>query len=172
MNERLQQFLAAENINQAQFADSIGVARASVSHILAGRNKPGYDFLISMMKRYPELNIEWLLSGKGKMYKNAGNAAGARVGIQSPAQINLFEDLPDFFGQELPVQQEPESVPEPQHVPKTPGETALPAPDRDSPPNIAAMEGKIQEKTPEPAVRQRSAVKIVIFYDDNTFQEF
>ena len=70
MNDRLQQFLAAENINQAQFADSIGVARASVSHILAGRNKPGYDFLLNMMRRYPELNIEWLLSGTGKMYKS------------------------------------------------------------------------------------------------------
>lgn len=172
MNERLQQFLAAENINQAQFADSIGVARASVSHILAGRNKPGYDFLISMMKRYPELNIEWLLSGKGKMYKNAGNAAGARGGTQSPAQINLFEDLPDFFGQELPVQPEQESVPEPQHLPKTPGETPLSAQDRDSPANTGAMEEKKQEISPEPAVRQRSAVKIVIFYDDNTFQEF
>ena len=51
MNSRLQQFLDAENINQAQFADSIGVARASVSHILAGRNRPGYDFIANMLKR-------------------------------------------------------------------------------------------------------------------------
>ena len=71
MNERLQNFLDAENISQASFADTIGVARASVSHILAGRNKPGYDFISSMMKNYPKLNIEWLLVGKGKMYKEA-----------------------------------------------------------------------------------------------------
>ena len=68
MNERLSQFLAAENISQSQFADSIGVARASISHIVAGRNKPGYDFICSVMERYPSLNIEWLLAGKGKMY--------------------------------------------------------------------------------------------------------
>ena len=48
MNTRLQQFLSAENISQSQFADTIGVARASVSHILAGRNKPGFDFLVGM----------------------------------------------------------------------------------------------------------------------------
>ena len=45
MNIRLQQFLSAENLSQAQFADIIGVARASVSHIIAGRNKPGFDFI-------------------------------------------------------------------------------------------------------------------------------
>ena len=69
MNNRLEQFLAAENISQAEFADAIGVARASVSHILAGRNKPSYDFLTGMLLHYPRLNMEWLLAGKGKMYK-------------------------------------------------------------------------------------------------------
>lgn len=70
MNRRIQQFLAAENITQSQFADSINVARASVSHIIAGRNKPGFDFIENMARRYPALNLEWLIIGKGKMYKN------------------------------------------------------------------------------------------------------
>ena len=68
MNSRLLQFLNAENISQAQFADTIGVARASVSHILAGRTKPGFDFLVSISKHYPSLNLEWLITGKGRMY--------------------------------------------------------------------------------------------------------
>jgi transcriptional regulator with XRE-family HTH domain len=71
MNSRLLQFIQAENISQSQFADSIGVARASVSHILAGRNKPGFDFIGSMARRYPSLNVDWLVTGRGKMYKNA-----------------------------------------------------------------------------------------------------
>ena len=58
MNQRLQQFLSAENISQAQFADSIGVARASVSHILAGRNKPGFDFIESMARKYPNVSMD------------------------------------------------------------------------------------------------------------------
>ena len=69
MNTRLEQFLAAENITQAAFADKLKVARASISHILSGRNKPGYDFLVRLMKCYPSLNIEWLISGQGRMYK-------------------------------------------------------------------------------------------------------
>ena len=68
MNRRLLQFLQAENITQTQLADTLSVARGSVSNILAGRNKPGYDFLESLVLHYPSLNLEWLLSGKGKMY--------------------------------------------------------------------------------------------------------
>ena len=73
MNNRLQQFLAAENISQSQFADSIGVARASISHILSARNKPGFDFIESMARRYPSLNLEWLITGNGRMYNTDGN---------------------------------------------------------------------------------------------------
>ena len=68
MNKRLQQFLNAENISQSQFADTLNVARAGVSHILAGRNKPGFDFIESLILHYPDLNIEWLITGKGRMY--------------------------------------------------------------------------------------------------------
>ena len=74
MNTRLQQFLTAENISQSQFADSIGVARASISHILSGRNKPGFDFLESTARRYPSLNLEWLITGNGRMYNPSENA--------------------------------------------------------------------------------------------------
>lgn len=70
MKQRLEQFLAAENISQTQFAESINVARAGISHILSGRNKPSYEFIVNTMEAFPTLNIEWLLTGKGKMYKN------------------------------------------------------------------------------------------------------
>ena len=68
MNKRLLQFLTAENISQAQLADTLGVARAGISHIIAGRNKPGFDFIESMALHYPSLSLEWLVTGKGKMY--------------------------------------------------------------------------------------------------------
>lgn len=75
MNRRLLQFLQAENITQTQLADTLGVARGSVSHILSGRNKPGYDFLESLLLHYPALNLEWLLTGKGRMYRENGPEA-------------------------------------------------------------------------------------------------
>jgi transcriptional regulator with XRE-family HTH domain len=75
MDKRLQQFLDAENISQAQLADTLGVARAGISHILAGRNKPGFDFLEAMAVHYPGISLDWLLTGRGRMYKDAAGAA-------------------------------------------------------------------------------------------------
>lgn len=75
MKQRLEQFLSAENISQTQFAESIGVARAAISHILSGRNLPSYDFILNTIKAFPSLNIEWLLTGEGKMYKGDGLAS-------------------------------------------------------------------------------------------------
>ena len=75
MNKRLEQFLGAENITQTQFAETLGVAKASVSHILAGRNKPGFEFIESLARKYPNLNLEWLISGRGRMYKNSPDAS-------------------------------------------------------------------------------------------------
>lgn len=84
MNKRLLQFLTAENITQAQFADKINVARASISHIIAGRNKPGFDFIESMALHYPELNIEWLITGKGRMYKSMNQELEAHEDVAEP----------------------------------------------------------------------------------------
>ena len=131
MNTRLQQFLGAENISQSQFADSIGVARASVSHILAGRNKPGYDFILSMARHYPALNIEWLITGNGRMYK--------AVSGQAPAQNESGSE--SLF-------------PEVEIVPEAP-----------------VIERNTLDVRPKRAKTQRSISKIVVFYDDNSFEE-
>jgi transcriptional regulator with XRE-family HTH domain len=69
MNERLMTFLKAEQLSPAQFADLMGIQRSGVSHLLAGRNKPGFDFFATFLQKFPAVNIEWLISGRGKMYK-------------------------------------------------------------------------------------------------------
>lgn len=90
MNKRLQQFLAAENISQSKFAETLGVARAGVSHVLSGRNKPGFEFLDSLARNYPDLSLEWLISGRGRMYKDNRQAETAQIfDSQEP---NLFSE--------------------------------------------------------------------------------
>jgi transcriptional regulator with XRE-family HTH domain len=69
MKERLLQFLKTENKSSAQFAEEIGVQPSGISHILAGRNKPSLDFILKMLEKYKFLSVEWLLFGKGNMYK-------------------------------------------------------------------------------------------------------
>ena len=179
MNDRLQQFLSAENINQAQFADNIGVARASVSHILAGRNKPGYDFILNMMKRYPDLNVEWLLTGVGKMYKSRSSDRNqADSSSYSPSAPELFDILHDNGGDaasdENPGSNSgtvPETVEHRRSFPSR--ESHIHVADTIPAKNIEASERKEEPEKPRNLTeRQRTAIKVTVFYDDGTFQEF
>ena len=88
MDTRLQQFLDAENISQAQLADTLGVARAGISHILSGRNKPGFDFLEAMAVHYPRISMDWLLTGKGRMYKDTPGENPVFTPIQAPRRVS------------------------------------------------------------------------------------
>ena len=69
MKERISDFLRSENKTSAQFAEEIGVQPSGISHILSGRNKPSLDFVVRMLETYPSLSFEWLLFGKGQMYR-------------------------------------------------------------------------------------------------------
>ncbi len=96
MNSRLQQFLELENLTPARLADMLGVQRSGLSHILSGRNKPGYDFIYKLLTRFPAVNAEWLLTGKGKPYKEINNfppPSGNQYGINNFMQPE--EQLPD-----------------------------------------------------------------------------
>ena len=70
MKERLQEFLKAENKTSAQFAEEIGVQASGISHILSGRNNPSLDFVLKMLEKYRFISTDWLLFGKGAMYKD------------------------------------------------------------------------------------------------------
>lgn len=177
MNNRLQQFLSAENLTQAQFADSINVARASISHILAGRNNPGYDFIINTMKRYPDLNIEWLLIGKGKMYRTARQEATPAPNEPTEASA-LSSEIPDMDLGLFPELSDGSSRAEDGSRPsydrsQTVQESSERVYSTASNENngfstgIASVDKHIQS-----SARQRKAAKIIIFYDDGTYQEF
>ena len=69
MKERILAFLRSENKSAAQFAEEIGVQPSGISHILSGRNNPSLDFVMKMLHKYSSLSAEWLLFGRGAMYK-------------------------------------------------------------------------------------------------------
>ena len=123
--------------------DKLGVARASVSHILAGRNKPGFDFLQSLLKHYPSLSIEWLISDKGKMYQ-------AAQGKQEPAQPQKKEAPELFSSISLPEESTEEQLNVIESIPSRLNE-------------FSKAERKAQKGT-------RRVQNIIVLYDDGTFQ--
>ena len=67
---RLQKIIDFYDETASSFAEKIGVQRSSISHILSGRNKPSLDFVMKVLHTYPDVELYWLLNGKGNFPKN------------------------------------------------------------------------------------------------------
>lgn len=63
--ERLEFIMKSYNLTPSQFADRAGIQRASVSHILSGRNKASLEVLLKIYDSFPGLDMAWLMTGKG-----------------------------------------------------------------------------------------------------------
>ena len=68
--KRLEIILEYYNLSASAFADKISVQRSSLSHLLSGRNKPSLDFIIKVIEVFPEVDLYWILNGKGTFPKS------------------------------------------------------------------------------------------------------
>ncbi|MCK4699214.1 MAG: helix-turn-helix transcriptional regulator [Bacteroidales bacterium] len=69
IDKRLRLLLENEELTSSQFAKIVGYRPSSISHILSGRNKPGFDFIQEILKKFDKINPEWLILGRGEMYR-------------------------------------------------------------------------------------------------------
>jgi len=86
-SKRLQIILDYYDISAAVFADAIQVGRSSISHILSGRNKPSLDFVLKIVQTYPEVELYWLLNGKGNFPKSEPEKVSPSIKPDSPAPL-------------------------------------------------------------------------------------
>ncbi|MCG9972485.1 helix-turn-helix domain-containing protein [Christiangramia crocea] len=84
---RLNKILDYYDLSAASFADKIEVGRSSISHILSGRNKPSLDFVMKVVTNFPEVELYWLLNGKGKFPADSETPKNAGV-------VSKQEDTP------------------------------------------------------------------------------
>lgn len=68
---RLQLIMQQHDLNASSFAEKINVGRSSISHILSGRNKPSLDFVLAVLKTFDDVDLYWLLNGKGSYPKKS-----------------------------------------------------------------------------------------------------
>ena len=62
--KRIIQILEEQQLSSSAFADTIGVQRSSISHVLSGRNKPSLEFILKTVRAFPAYSTDWLLFGK------------------------------------------------------------------------------------------------------------
>lgn len=143
MREKLLDLMRSEGLKPSQLAEMLGVNPAGISHILAGRNKPGFDFLQKILRRFPRINPDWLLLDSKQMYRD------------ETANLSCTESPEPDNGAAIPF-------------PATPERSAAPASEQ-QPESRTRM---TELATTCPAKDGAAVSRIIVLYEDRTFESF
>ena len=146
MIDRIRKLIASEQMNPSQFADEIEFNRSSLSHVLSGRNKPSLDFVIKIKQRFTDVNLDWILFGKGDMQLREKGEIAFEAANKS-IDVGL-DDIGTNFSRDSEEQAE--------YIKKS-------AATRRHAQNIKDFEVKIAS-----GIAQR----VIIFFNDGTFEEY
>ena len=147
MKDRICAIMKHMGMSQKTFAEEICISPGTLSSIFSGRNKPTLNTLNNIHERFPEVNMDWLMNGKGEMFTSDDPVATQNgTGEVGPQQTSSpAAGLPlqaDFANQHAAPQQ-------------VPSQMLLPA-----------LDGKIFDKP------SRKIAEIRVFYDDGTYETF
>ena len=184
MKDRIILLIKAKNLTAAQFAEEIGVQKSSISHIISGRNNASLDFIQKVLIRYPETNMDWLMFGKGPIFKSIENASNSSneehfsvAPPQSSTHVDLFSELnpgnPVNFRKENDFS--PEPVPEQNPQNEGSGKETFSTLKEKSESNPGYTINKPESKMVSSEHKNnatKAIVKIVEFYSDNTYREY
>ena len=106
--KRLEKLLDYYGLTASSFADKVGVQRSSISHLLSGRNKPSLDFILKIMEVFPEVDLYWILNGKGNFPKNEQQANINKTlfdtnQVSDAPEVSSTENVNENVNTETPV---------------------------------------------------------------------
>ena len=65
---RIQKLIESKKLTKSAFAKEIGIQRSSLAHFFSGRNKPSLEFFLKIKEKYPDTDLNWIISGKKNNY--------------------------------------------------------------------------------------------------------
>ncbi len=196
MNDRLNKLLKEKDITPNRLAKLLDIQPSAVSHILSGRNRPGYSVIVKMLETFPDINPRWLLYGSGAMYENENKAVPSIPKENAAAQKALFPEIRAGYSDDAPLRPESsgddssdfappfglvtESQSDRETVsgsePDVPG-NPLQAEADSKPASMAELAGNKTETAKmqsaelyRPAGKTSRLKRIVLIYEDNTFE--
>ncbi|MFV5690221.1 helix-turn-helix domain-containing protein [Flavobacterium sp. ZT3R25] len=147
--KRLEIILDYYGLNASSFADKIGVQRSSLSHLLSGRNKPSLDFILKILEVFPDVDLYWILNGKGTFPKNTEHIEKKET---------VFEEV---VKQNIPIPLNNESIPE-----------NLFSEIKNTNPITVLETKKTETQNTDKESNSSEIDKIVIFYKNGTFKSY
>ncbi len=161
MKERLAKFIKNQGLTASKFAEIMEIPPSNVSHLLSGRNNPGFEFMNKMIVRFPDVNPDWLIAGNGPMCRP-----------EIATQIHMPECPPKNVEQPLMPADADESTTLATDVTKQASTPAEPV-QTDHAPQTATKPMNTSQTAIQPPVSQNSEIeRIVIFYKNKSFVDY
>ena len=96
---RLKKLIKVLNLNQVEFAKSVGVTQPNISKIANGESSLSAELLARMADVYTQINLHWLLTGSGEMFfeavPNKNIQANEAIGVTNTKE--RIEELKDII---------------------------------------------------------------------------
>jgi len=197
MIDRIREVINYSQLSAASFADTIGISRSGLTHLLTGRNQPSLDVAKKILAKYPEISTEWLIMGMGEMMRT-DVASASEVNNPAPEPETPVKEQPvenpkmmrqtDLFGEyenlddpqeDMAMDQVEENV-EPV---ENESDTEESVPDEEKPMvNVAPVPpvrtrkatapAPVKRDKHQPVPQEKKLQKIVFFYDDHSFEVY
>ncbi len=179
MKNRIAEIMEKQKLTSLKFANLVGIQPSAVSHILSGRNNPSMDVIQKILNTFRTINPDWLILGVGAMYRETGetiNKQPVEVKITSnrPQMPSLFQNETGNSA-EYPTENEIIAP-----LPATPNftqpKTFVPSSFERQTTTAPAENKKTESKQEEAAIKtsfsKKIIKKIIVYYSDNTFEEY
>lgn len=151
MREKLLKLMESEKLTASRLAELLGIRSSGISHIISERNKPSYDLLQKILRRFPNINPDWLLLDSEQMYRTDNPTTGASSGIPTSDGSLPFE-----------AHEEESKI---QNLESGHNATTQSF-------DFGGVENFVRgESFPHPTAR-RDVKRIIVLYDDNTFESY
>ena len=157
MVNRIFTFIESLQLTPTEFADTIGVSRASISSIKTGRTQPTLSLVEKIKQRFPEIDINWLILGEGDA--PIANSSESETELFSDDEVKTEIEITQTSSNDDTTANEYQAV----YIAETPRKI-------EEEPQMVNQETNVPvQSTIE---RKRSVKKVILLYDDGSFEEF
>jgi transcriptional regulator with XRE-family HTH domain len=93
--KRLEKIITHYGLNATAFSEALEFNRSTISHLLSGRNKPSLEFVMKVLEEFPDVELYWLLNGKGSFpsEKNAPSTSSVSETTIKPKTASTSPEL-------------------------------------------------------------------------------
>lgn len=94
MVDRIIRIMEREGLTSSRFAETIGIQRSAMSHIINRRNNVSLDVVMKILEKFSYVSPDWLILGKGEMMKEhelIETSISSNTGVILNNSTDLFE---------------------------------------------------------------------------------